>query len=720
PEAQGSPGYQLSRALPADQVYLVKDVPSNGLAGRYLIEVDVQDPRMYVRSDATPGGDGLSWQGAMNTIGAALEVIAGMTGEMWVAGGRYHESVYMWGSVGLYGGFDGTEKTLDERDWVANETIIDARGCANRFWGNATAGVGISDSAGAIDGFTVTGASKNGITCSWDSSPTLTNCTITGNTGGGVYCSGSSPTLTHCTITGNTGCGVSCGGPSSTLTNCTITGNAGGGVYCGSGSARLVNCILWNDGVEIRNDGGATITVSYSDIRGGWPGTGNIEAEPLFIRPWDGESADLRLMPTSPCIDAGNPHPFYNDTCRPPGLGTERCDMGTYGGPGNSGPPECERSDQWMAPCVVYVRADAAQGGHGLSWEDALSSIGVALQIVGGTSEIWVAAGMYHETVRIEAGIAIYGGFAGVEETREERNWVANETTIDASGLKATAVTGSGGAILDGFTVTGGENSGVTCSGRSSCPTLTNCTIAGNMAEYGGGVYCSGYSSPTLINCTITANTAFEGGGVYCYESSPTVANCMIAGNTGGSGGGVFCMASSPTLTNCTITGNTADLSGGGVCCRVRSSITMRNCTFSDNCAPNGNALACDLYNSIYPSTVEMLSCILWDGGDEIWNNDDSTITISYSDICGGWPGEGNIDTDPLFVHPWDGENADLHLMQSSPCVDAANPDPSYNDGCLPPGLGTERCDMGAYGGPRNCGWAVPEELVGVLEWMMH
>ena len=94
--------------------------------------------------------------------------------------------------------------------------------------------------------------------CSF-SSPTLTNCTITGNTasdalaGGGVYCCDySSPTLTNCTIIGNiagyAGGGAYCRDYSSpTLTNCTITGNIadrGAGVYCSSSSPTLTNCAI--------------------------------------------------------------------------------------------------------------------------------------------------------------------------------------------------------------------------------------------------------------------------------------------------------------------------------------------------------------------------------------------------------------------------------------------------------------------------------------------
>jgi hypothetical protein len=73
-------------------------------------------------------------------------------------------------------------------------------------------------------------------------------------------------------------------------------------------------------------------------------------------------------------------------------------------------------------------------------------------------------------------------------------------------------------------------------------------------------------------------------------------------------------------------------------------------------------------------------NCILWDGADEIWNADGSTIEISYSDVEGGWMGEGNIDADPLFVDPgyWDLSGlwveGDYHLLPYSSCIDAGDP----------------------------------------------
>jgi len=117
-------------------------------------------------------------------------------------------------------------------------------------------------------------SNNGGGVCCLSSSPTFTNCTISGNSahsyGGGVYCSSSSPALTNCTISGNSasasgnyvyayGGGVYCSSSSPALTNCIISGNSaiasgydwspsygyGGGVYCDySSSPALTNCTI--------------------------------------------------------------------------------------------------------------------------------------------------------------------------------------------------------------------------------------------------------------------------------------------------------------------------------------------------------------------------------------------------------------------------------------------------------------------------------------------
>jgi len=256
-------------------------------------------------------------------------------------------------------------------------------------------------------------------------------------------------------------------------------------------------------------------------------------------------------------------------------------------------------------------------------------------------------------------------------------------------------------------------NGGGMFNNYNSSPTVTGCTFSGNSAEYGGGGgMVNGWDcSPTVTNCTFTGNTADDGGGIL---GTCTLTNCTFSGNSAVWGGGG--MYGAGTLTNCTFSGNSATWGGGmfNYNWSSPSSPIVTNCTFAGNSAVNGSALACDSYQQSYPSTVGLANCILWDSGGEIWNNDGSTITITYSDVQGGWPGLGNIDVDPCFVDPgyWDPNNTpgdpsddfwvdgDYHLTTVSPCIDTGDPcfvpAPGETDFDGEPRVSGYRVDMGA------------------------
>ncbi len=251
-------------------------------------------------------------------------------------------------------------------------------------------------------------------------------------------------------------------------------------------------------------------------------------------------------------------------------------------------------------------------------------------------------------------------------------------------------------------------------------PTVTNCTFSSNSARRGGGMATCLDSEVTVTNCTFSSNSASEwGGGMYNYENGePIVINCTFNGNSAVFGGGMYNEdRMEPTLTNCTFSGNSAGWTGGGIYNEYDCNLDIINCTFCGNSANNGNGIACDSRFQI-PSTVNVINCILWDGGDEIWNNNDSVITVSYSDIFGGWsgPGGNDIDSDPLFADA-DGpddivgtEDDNLRLSVGSPCIDAgdnavvsevndlAGRDRIVDGDCND----TEIVDMGAY----EFGWA--------------
>ena len=93
-------------------------------------------------------------------------------------------------------------------------------------------------------------------------------------------------------------------------------------MYCNSLSTVVINCAFWGNSPEqICAYYGSPPQVTYSDIQGGYAGSGNIDAYPAFL---DTAQGDYRLQWGSPCIDSGDPNPIYND----PDL--TRADMGAF------------------------------------------------------------------------------------------------------------------------------------------------------------------------------------------------------------------------------------------------------------------------------------------------------------------------------------------------------------------------------------------------------
>ncbi|MFN8471225.1 MAG: choice-of-anchor Q domain-containing protein [Anaerolineae bacterium] len=402
---------------------------------------------------------------------------------------------------------------------------------------------------------------------------------------------------------------------------------------------------------------------------------------------------------------------------------------------------------------IIYVIPGGAGGGT--SWADG-KDLAAALSGAASGSELWVEAGAYKPTsgtdrtatFALKDGVAVYGGFAGTETSRDQRNPQTNVTTLsgdigtpnDASDNSYHVVTDSGTnntAILDGFTVRAGNANGNTFDTvrgggmlNSGSPTLTNVTFSGNSASFGGGMYNNGGSltltnvtfsgntatgdtafgggmfiaggSLTLTNVTFSGNSASFGGGMYNYQSNPALTNVTFSGNSAYyAGGGMSNNDSSPTLTNVTFSGNSAsyDNSTGGGIDNESGSPTLTNVTFSGNSARTGGGM----YNSSGSPTIH--NSILWsDTGGEITGS----ATVTYSIVqqaTGVYPGTGNLNTDPLFVTPITVSapttTGNLRLQVNSPAINVGN------NSDIPSGVTTDldgnpriigaSVDMGAY-----------------------
>ena len=252
----------------------------------------------YVDRDNSSGTeDGISWATAFTTVQEGIDAAFDDDGgEVWVAEGVYSEertsivhpepwddntgSVVMKEGVHLCGGFVGTESECDQRDWEAHPTVVDgstARG------GEPAYHVVIGANDTTLDGFTITGgvAQEIGIYLgdnppalgagmyNFGTSPTVTNCTFTGNqaihdSGGGMYNYDCSPTVTYCSFIDNYAQGAGGGmynrHSSPIVTDCTFTGNyaysQGGGMRNLESSPTVTNCTFTSNGATYSLHGG--------------------------------------------------------------------------------------------------------------------------------------------------------------------------------------------------------------------------------------------------------------------------------------------------------------------------------------------------------------------------------------------------------------------------------------------------------------------------------
>lgn len=239
--------------------------------------------------------------------------------------------------------------------------------------------------------------------------------------------------------------------------------------------------------------------------------------------------------------------------------------------------------------------------------------------------------------------------------------------------------------------------------------TISNCSFADNSADRSGGavIECAGMIS----DCTFERNDAIGGGGGALASCRGLITRCLFFHNTAGDyGGAVNNSGYQPMYTSCIFAENRAVLSGGGLFVSS-TDVAVANCSFWANAAPDGSAITVYAWSPAHPvSNLRLTSSVLWDEGNEIWQNGNSIIAVSYSDVHGGYGGVGNIDADPLFADP---NNEDFHLKSqcgrwdpssqswvidsaTSSCIDAGDPNAPIGDEPFPNG---GRINMGAYGG---------------------
>ena len=532
------------------------------------------------------------------------------------------------------------------------------------------------------------------------SGPTLIKCSFSANSasssGGGMYNFSSSPSLTNCSFSANSassGGGIYNGSSSSSLTNCSFTANSaksdGGGFYNSFGSATLINCILWGNialvGSQIQQSNGTT-TATYSDIQGGFAGTGNIATDPLFVRnpspgpdaKWgtsDDDYGDLHLQPGSPVADAGNnAAPRLAGITTDLGGGSRFLDIPTTPDTGIGTSPIVDMGAYEALPALSASTGGpyaVAQGrsltlsAHGAS--TVAGSLQYAWEWTGdnkfndatGPSPIFDTTGWPISTVTLSLRVTDQAGQSIVSTTTlrivpavlyVDQNVIGGggngadwaNAFNDLQPALALALPGQEIHVADGT-----YKPTATTDRTVSFQLKDGVSLLGGYAGYGAANPDARdiVAHPTILSGDIGTIGDKSDNSYHVVVGSGTDATAILdgfaitAGNANGSnspdnsGGGVYNYTGSPTLRNCSFSANSAS-SGGGIYNCPSSSPSLTNCSFTANSASSSGG---GMYNSSCSPTL--INCSFtgnsasspFDGGGAMYNTSSSPTLSNCS-----------------------------------------------------------------------------------------
>ncbi|NLI16965.1 MAG: hypothetical protein GX409_11830 [candidate division Zixibacteria bacterium] len=530
----------------------------------------------------------------------------------------------------------------------------------------------------------------------YDSSPLIRNTTMIGNTGyrgGAVYLEGGKPIFRENTFASNraldNGGGLFVGIDSTdaelfrNVFWANIADSNGGGVFCttlvtsifsnntfyanqaalkggglnvgGYSTFDLKNSIFWGNYAPISPQialSTSGVTATYCDILGGWPGTGNLNLDPLFINPGSG---DFNIHAYSPCVDMGDPtSPKDPDSTRTD-IGAEYFNQGRIQLCGDIWGTLYADSSPYQVVCDLRVPKDST----------LTIQAGVVLNFTGN----------YKFVADTGAGVSCMGSVI------KDIEFTAFDTSNRWGGVTLNLADSSR------FRHTVFEYAGETALSINKCYALVDSNIFRyNLSLFGpGGVLCD--SSDAILSGNIFQNN--KQGAVKIIGGSPQIkGNLFRDNNSSGDGAGILCVENSlGKLSHNVFWNNRADLLGGAIALYDISSafIINNNTAYANQAGLKGGGISMD------NSFASMENNIFWADyapiAPEIGLNNGSSPTVIYSDISGGYSGTGNINSDPLFVSQSTGN---FHLQASSPCIDAGNPaSPNDPDGTP--------ADMGAF-----------------------
>lgn len=254
---------------------------------------------------------------------------------------------------------------------------------------------------------------------------------------------------------------------------------------------------------------------------------------------------------------------------------------------------------------VFYVDSANVSGVYdGLSWATAFNKLedGLSQAALSTGSNVWVAKGTYsppaNQSFKMGRTTQVYGGFSNNSTDFSQRDWKANPTILKGSGAGVfdndylnDAGNVTGWAILEGFTITGGNNTkgGAGMYNKYASPDLKNIIFVDNQTTGSGGAFYSEGSSSILTDVTFKNNIAgADGGAIYVTQigNKLTYTSLVFINNRANNGGAIANLGNNANLdiVNTVFENNYASL-GGAVYNTSVWSINFTNTIFAGNTA---------------------------------------------------------------------------------------------------------------------------------------
>ncbi len=327
--------------------------------------------------------------------------------------------------------------------------------------------------------------------------------------------------------------------------------------------------------------------------------------------------------------------------------------------------------------CVVQ---GISSGGDGRGWVNAVPQITDALALVKEGGEIWIKSGTYDIGAAIDIGgsvenISIFGGFAGTESRKEQRDATANETLLKASGTNGIiSFTDARSITIDGFSFTGpvsGLGSYSAVKVNSSEGIVFRSCVFDSLTGTGSGkaIYVTGNSEITVTDAEFKNNEADDGGAI-CAVSGAVInisASDFISNSANDDGGALFIDDNSTAEVYVNISGSNfinnnagSGLSNiGGALYAHGSNISItNNSRFDGNSSGQGGAIYAYEDTNITINDTELTNNSTTSNGGAIFINN-TPADINNSTLSGNYTDSGE-DGGALYI-----ESSNVNILNS-------------------------------------------------------